>query len=110
MDRWFRVITFKHSNVGGEALAFRLSEDQPTFSVCTGPTPWGCGSWGPFPVSAITSERAATPEDSFPVSGCPSERWTLQDLRESLASYARYKGWPSDRVAELDKILGDRAA
>lgn len=81
-----QVITFKYSNVGGTYLADVREKD---FVVLTGPSPWGTGTWGPFPASCILSRRDPTPVDSFPVSGCPSERWTIPHLDESIRR-ARY--------------------
>lgn len=65
--------------LGGTKLV-SINDEEHTFTVITGPTPWGAGSWGPFPAEAIISERPGNETDSWEVSGCPSQRWTLADL------------------------------
>lgn len=64
--------------------------DDGSFVILTGPSPWGTGLWGPFPADAIVSHRPPTATDSWPVSGCPSERWTYADLRASIARARRW--------------------
>jgi hypothetical protein len=102
--RWWVVVVWKHANCGGESLVYRV-EDGDGFAVCTGPTPWGCGSWGPFPESAIISARDLRADDSWPVNGCPSNRWTARDILESLKRNDAYRGGPITRTIELERVL-----
>jgi len=71
------------------------------FAVCTGPNPWGCGSWGSFPVSAIISVRPLRADDAWPISGDPSRKWTPEDLLSALRRHDRYTGFPKQRTADL---------
>lgn len=79
------VLRWKRDNVGnmGMGSLARLRSDG-SFVVLTGPSPWGSGVWGPFPATTIVSARMPTDADAWPVSGCPSETWTLADLESSL--------------------------
>jgi hypothetical protein len=80
----WKVITWKHANCGGTSLVFLYEPGRP-FAIATGPTPWGSGSWGPFPPDAIRDVRDLRPDDSWPVNGCPSSRWTPANLVDALA-------------------------
>lgn len=106
--RAWKVVTWKKENMGGEGLAFVLpSPGSPTegFVVATGPSPWGSGWWGVFPEGAATSAREPRLDDSWPVSGCPSERWSIEQLLDSLVSYERYTGWPQSRTRLLAALV-----
>lgn len=62
-----------------------------TFVILTGPSPWGSGVWGMFPADAIVSLREPTDTDSWAVSGCPTERWTVASLKASCERAARFQ-------------------
>lgn len=80
--RCVATITVQH-RVGGEHLV-SLDTISGSATILTGPTPWGSGSWGPFPPESVSGARDPLPSDSWPVSGCPSERWTVADLERAL--------------------------
>jgi len=96
----WRVVEWKHANFGGTSLVFIYEPGEP-FAVSTGPTPWGSGSWGPFPASAVVSVRSLRADDSWPVSGCPSERWTPAMLADALGYRRLSEGRADPREATL---------
>lgn len=100
----WKVVTWRHANAGGTSLVYYFSETG--FVVCTGPNPWGAGCWGPFPVEAASEVRDLNADDSWPFSGCSSERWTAEDV---LASYER-NGWSNTESlrAAIAKAEGRR--
>lgn len=104
---WWKVVTWKHANCGGESLVFRYEPGQP-FCVATGPTPWGSGSWGPFPAECVTAARDIVAGDSWPVSGCPSERWTPATLLQALV-YGD-DGREQERTRQLRQAIARAAA
>lgn len=75
--------------LGGDRLV-EIDDETGEFYVLTGPTPWGTGIWGAFPVDAITATREPMPTDSWPVSGCPSERWTVAQLDVAIQRASRW--------------------
>lgn len=79
----FVVVTWRHANAGGESLVYHYTAGEP-FAIVTGPTPWGAGSWGCFPADCVLDVRELRLDDSWPVNGCPLQRWTPRDLLLSL--------------------------
>lgn len=98
-QRWV-VVTWKHRNVGGTSLASYVDDEQ--FVVATGPTPWGSGSWGPFPRSAITEIRPLADGDRWKHSGSWDSWWTASDL---LDAYQRARRGTLRSAGEAEQTL-----
>lgn len=79
--RWV-VAQWKHNNVGGESLVLYMDHDSVVFA--TGPTPWGTGSWGPFPLSCVSGVRPLRKSDRWRFSGTLDSYWTPQMLLDGL--------------------------
>lgn len=88
------IAQWTYGNCGGTNL-LSVDDEKQTFVILSGPTPWGTGLWGRFPMSAIIAgtERDPLPTDSFPVNGCPSESWTVADLDRAIANAKTRWGW-----------------
>ncbi len=99
----FAVVTWKQGNAGGESLVYRYAPGEP-FTVVTGPTPWGAGCWGPFQPESILSVRRALITDSWPVSGCPSQRWDLRSVRDAFRRNDT-GAFRDRRIDEIEAIL-----
>lgn len=95
------VAEWSHENCGGESLVFNLDPARPTFSICLGPTPWGAGSWGPFPVSAIRSVRPLRATDKWAVNGCSGESWTPTDQLHAYERVTEGFAWETERNQAL---------
>lgn len=105
------VVRWRRGNVGGESLV--LSFDSEQFTVATGPSPWGTGSWGPFPSSCIIEVRELRADDAWQRSGSPAfwrgkdQRWTARHLLDSLRS-ARTGMYGALRLAgEFEQALAE---
>lgn len=113
----FVVVTWRQGNAGGESLVFNYTAFEP-FTVVTGPSPWGCGSWGPFQADAVIDVRELRADDSWPINGTLgrpkfpgqrfSERWTARDLLRSLKQAAN--GFSNNNIDRLAAAIAKAEA
>lgn len=77
--RGFQVITWKYKNVGGTRLVCGPGVVDGEFTVVTGPTNWGYGSWGPFPAACVTEARDLRLDDRWSYPGSPHSKRGRRD-------------------------------
>lgn len=115
IEQW-SVATWKRGNIGGTDLVLCVSypeKGDATVTFATGPTPWGSGSWGPFPVSVVSEARPLRAADSWRVSGSYESRWAARDLLLAMKSTSAAVMWgPSPAAQALERAIeqAERAA
>lgn len=104
------VATWKHQDMTGHSLV--LGMDAETVTFATGPSPWGCASWGPVPRSCVLSVRPLRLEDRWRVEGTLGAEWGPEELLGAMKR-ARSGREPSEaeRMLQIriDQLKGARA-
>jgi hypothetical protein len=102
--RW-SVVSWHQGNVGGESLVLNVHGAE--FSICTGPTPWGTGSWGMFPISCIANVRPVRLSDRWAYGGAPHEKWGIEDLLRSFRGVPMHL-YNRDAIEPLTALIASR--